>query len=96
MLFVLSCWDKPGAQALRAATRDAHLAFVAASGAMVKAAGPYLDAGGAMIGSMFVVDAPDEEDVLAWHARDPYAAAGLFARVELTRWRWIVGAPAGT
>lgn len=95
MLFVLSCWDKPGAQALRAATRDAHLAFVAASGAMVKAAGPYLDAQGSMIGSLLVVDAESEEAVRAWHARDPYVTVGLFGRTELTRWRWSVGAPAG-
>jgi uncharacterized protein YciI len=91
-LYVLSCVDKADSQERRMAAREAHLAYVAENRAMVRIAGPYLDDDGRMIGSMFVMEAPDRAAVEAFSAADPYVLAGLFERVELRIWRVSVGA----
>jgi uncharacterized protein len=91
-LFVLSCIDRPDSLERRMAAREAHLAYVADNRAMVRLAGPYLDDGGQMIGSMFVLEASDRAAVEAFSAADPYVLAGLFERVEIRIWRVSVGA----
>jgi uncharacterized protein len=91
MLFALICIDKPFSQALRMVTREAHLAYVAASGATVAMAGPFLSEDGArMTGSLIVLDMPDLAAAEAWAAEDPYAKAGLFGSVEIRPWRFAI------
>jgi uncharacterized protein YciI len=85
------CIDKPGALDLRLATREAHLAYVRDHMTGVRAAGPLLDADGAMCGSMFLIDADDEAQVEAFSQADPYRQAGLFARIDIRHWRQTVG-----
>ena len=89
-MFLLICRDKPGAIEIRKANRDAHLAYANASGVVVFA-GPMLDDAGGMIGSMLVLDAPNRAAAEAFAASDPYAKAGLFASVEITGWRRVIG-----
>lgn len=92
MLFVALCHDKPDGLDLRMATRAAHLAFLEAHADRVKLGGPFVDAADKPIGSMLVLDCPDEAAARAMLAEDPYAKAGLFARVELKPWKRVVGA----
>ena len=95
MLFAAMCHDKPGHLDVRLATREAHVAWLKALGPRVRIAGPFLDASGeTMEGSIVVIEADDLADAEATFAVDPYAAAGLFASVEIRPWRWVVGAPA--
>ncbi|HTI67020.1 MAG TPA: YciI family protein [Caulobacteraceae bacterium] len=89
-LFVISFTDKPDSQALRAANREAHLAYMAASG-LARLAGPYLNEGGEPIGSLIIVEAEDEAAAKALQRGDPYAEAGLPDRVEVRPWRCTVG-----
>jgi uncharacterized protein YciI len=91
--FILICQDRPGALALRMATREAHLAHVADNAAIVRAAGPLLDEDGAMTGSLFVLEASDAAAVDAFTAADPYRLAGLFETTQTLAWRQTVGAP---
>jgi hypothetical protein len=86
----LICIDKPGALQTRLDNRPAHVDYLKASG-VVELAGPFLDAGGAMTGSMIVLDVPDLEAARAWAAADPYARAGLFASVEIREWKKVIG-----
>ena len=90
--FVLTCIDKPDSLSLRMANREAHLAYVRKHPSFVRLAGPLLDARGEMAGSLFIVEAGDIAEVEAFTASDPYAAAGLFERVEIRAWRATVGA----
>lgn len=90
-IFVLHCLDKADSLPLRMATREAHLAYVAANRAKVKLAGPFLDAKGEMCGSMFVLDVADEAEARALNASDPYQLAGLFGEVRVTAWKVTVG-----
>ncbi|MBY6242577.1 YciI family protein [Methylosinus sp. Sm6] len=93
MLFVALCQDKPDHVALRLATREAHLAFLAEHATQVKLGGAFLDAAGEKpLGSMLIVEARDAAAARALLARDPYALAGLFVSVEVKPWRRAVGA----
>ncbi|PZQ46719.1 MAG: hypothetical protein DI556_19440 [Rhodovulum sulfidophilum] len=90
MLYALICDDKPGALEIRKATRDAHLDYIRTTG-VVAEAGPLLDSAGEMAGSLVVLDVPDLAAAEAWAANDPYAAAGLFARVAIRPWKKVIG-----
>jgi len=90
MLIALIARDKPGALDLRKANRDAHLDYLEKTG-VVHMAGPLLDDGGAMTGSLIVLDVADMAAAQAWAAADPYALAGLFDSVELIAWKKVVG-----
>lgn len=93
MPYVLLCRDKPGALQVRLDNRPAHLEFLKERDAVLMAAGPFLDNDDKMIGSLLILDVPDEAAALAFAAADPYSKAGLFEHVEARRWRWAVKAP---
>ena len=88
-LFALICTDKPGHLETRKANRDAHLAYLAATGC-VSLAGPFLTEG-AMSGSLVVIEAADRVAAESWAANDPYAKAGLFSAVRIEEWKKVIG-----
>lgn len=91
MLFAFHCADKPEAVGVRAANRDAHLAFLAELGDRIFAAGPFLnDDQTAMTGSLLIIECDDQAAAEALAAQDPYAKAGLFARVDIRPWRKVL------
>jgi len=90
-LFVLNCHDKPNSLALRMATREAHLAYVAPQRDVLKLGGPHLDENGDMAGSLMIIDVADRAAAEAFSAGDPYTKAGLWARVEITPFRVTLG-----
>ncbi len=90
--FALICIDKPGALALRMATREAHFAYVRAHPGAVRLGGPFLDEAGEMAGSLILLEAADLAAARAFSAADPYTLAGLFERLEIRPWRATVGA----
>jgi uncharacterized protein len=91
MHFVALCLDRPNSVGKRLENRAAHLAFLNEKAEMVKLGGPFLDSQGQPCGSMLIVDCPDEAAARAFLAQDPYAAADLFASVELRPFRPSVG-----
>lgn len=91
--FAIHCIDKPMQQALRAATRADHLAYLEAALGQVVVAGPLLDEEGTPIGSMLLMTFPDRRAAVAFAASDPYAQAGLFASVAVTAWRQVLPHP---
>lgn len=90
MLIALMARDKPGALDTRKANRDAHVAYLKASG-VVMMAGPLLDDAGDMCGSLIVLDVADMAAAEAFAAGDPYKAAGLFESVTLDAWNKVIG-----
>lgn len=91
MLYAFYCVDKPEAVGVRAANRDAHLGFLGELGDRVFVAGPFLnDDHSAMTGSLLVIDCEDMAAARALAAEDPYAKAGLFARVDIRAWRKVL------
>jgi uncharacterized protein YciI len=90
MLHVLICTDRPGALDVRMANRESHLAHLRADPHVVQA-GPFVDAQGAMRGSLIVFDTADRAHVEAFAAADPYATAGLFEDVRIEAWNRVIG-----
>jgi uncharacterized protein YciI len=89
MLIALIARDKTGALETRKANREAHLAYIDATG-VVEQAGPLLDADDQMIGSLVVLDVADMEAAQDWANNDPYAKTDLFQSVELIPWKRVI------
>ena len=90
MLIALIARDKTGALETRKANREAHLAYIEATG-VVNQAGPLLDDAEQMIGSLVILDVADIAAAQSWADNDPYAKAGLFESVELIPWKRVIG-----
>ncbi len=89
MLIALIAKDKPGALQTRLDNREAHVAYLKATG-VVAQAGPFLDHNDAMCGSLVILDVADMAAAKDWAANDPYAKAGLFADVQMIQWKKVI------
>lgn len=91
-LYCLHCLDnETDGAARRAATRPAHLEWVASLGDVCRMAGPLLSEDGKMIGSVFLILAESAAAARALNAQDPYSKAGVFGRVDINETRWAIG-----
>ena len=88
MLFVIHALDRAGALPERLAHYEAHKAFLSDTGPFqvsIVMSGPLTaDDGQTMIGSLFVIEAPDRETVERFNAADPFQRAGIWERVTIT------------
>ena len=90
MPYVIRAIDKPDSAALRIETRPAHLEYIESFTSRVLAAGGFLEDDGSMgAGSLIILDTEDRAEAERFAAEDPYTRAGLFAEVEITRWRKV-------
>ncbi len=89
MRFAVICRDNPGSLETRLANRDAHLAYIKATG-IVEMAGPFLEAG-QMCGSLIILACDSLAAAQSWTKGDPYGAAGLFESVTVTEWKKVIG-----
>ena len=87
MLYHILCKDKPGHLQTRLDNREAHLAVVNTLDDKLFAAGPLLNDRYEMVGSVLIIEFDSDETAAAFCANDPYAQAGLFEDVTITRWR---------
>lgn len=90
MFYAVICTDKPNHLEVRKANRDAHVAYLKSSGVVVQA-GPFLDGGGDMYGSLVILDVADMAAAEAWAAADPYKHADLFSDVRIEAWNRVIG-----
>ena len=94
MPYLIICHDNPGMEAKREALRDAHRSYLAAQGKKLLASGALLSEGGNSIqGGASLLDTEDFNEAVRFEAQDPYAKAGIRARVEVVQWRlrWWIG-----
>lgn len=92
-LFVIQWKDRSGeGPAIRTATRQAHLDWIATRPGVVKLGGPFLHADETMAGSLMIIEADSLAAAVAFHADDPYAKAGLYERSSVEPWKVTVGA----
>jgi uncharacterized protein len=88
--FAIMALDKPGAAAVRADNRPAHLEHLERSAGRLLAGGAVLaDDGATPVGSLIVFDSEDRAEVDAFLAADPFTKAGLFASVAIYPWRKV-------
>ncbi len=90
MRVALRAKDKAGALQTRLDNREAHVAYLKASG-VVEMAGPLLDAAGEMCGSLIILEVADMAAAEIFRDGDPYGQAGLFESVTLDAWNKVIG-----
>lgn len=92
-LFAVHSYDcQPDGPALRAANRDAHLAFLRDFGSRLRMGGPLIGSDGeTMIGSLLLVEAVNRAALIEELKNDPYAKAGLVHRTDVTEVKWVIG-----
>ncbi|OWY13232.1 hypothetical protein B6V72_10585 [Thioclava sp. F34-6] len=89
MYFAVICRDKPGALQTRMDNREAHLAYIEETGAVVMA-GPFIE-NEQMVGSLVILEVDSLKAAQDWAANDPYAKAGLFEDVQVKAWKKVIG-----
>ena len=88
MLYIIYQEDRPDGQAIRAATREAHLAYLERHKNIVVLGGGLLaEDGKTRTGSVLIVNVPDREAAESFSADEPFRKAGLFQTVKITRMR---------
>ncbi len=87
MLYIMYNEDRSDGQALRAATRDAHLAYLDRHKDILVLAGGTLAEDGSRTGSVFIINVPSREAAEKFSAEEPFRKAGLFKTVKITRMR---------
>lgn len=80
--------DRPDGQAIRDATREAHLAYLERHRNIVVLSGGTLgEDGTTRTGSVFIINVPSREAAEKFSAEEPFRKAGLFKSVKITRMR---------
>ena len=88
MLYIIYQEDRPDAQAVRASTREAHLAYLERHRNIVVLGGGLLaEDGKTRTGSVLIVNVPDRRAAEEFSADEPFRKAGLFQTVKITRMR---------
>lgn len=78
MLAIIWAEDVDDSAELRRSHLAAHLAYIETNMALIRVAGPWLGDDGAMLGSMYLIEADSLAAAQAWIAADPYTAAGVW------------------
>lgn len=89
MLFLITTENRPGSVVLRKETVPAHVEYLDRFRAHFVGSGPMLsDDGRDVTGTLMILDMPSREALDAWLAEEPYCAAGLYASIQIRRWRF--------
>lgn len=90
-LYVMYGLDSQKGPEVRKTTRPAHLEWISTLAPNVKVAGPlYAEDGSTPVGSLIIMEAKDLSEAKAIYAQDPYRKAGLWDRVDVRAFNWIV------
>jgi uncharacterized protein YciI len=87
MPFAILTRDKPGHDKLRAEKRDEHIRYLVSHQDKMLAGGAMLEDAGRAFGGIIIFDTEDRAEAERFASGDPFARAGLFESVTITRWR---------
>lgn len=88
MLYIIYQVDKPNSQAIRAANREAHFAYLETHHDILVLGGATLaEDGVTRLGSVLIINVRSREDAERFSSEEPFRRAGLFERVEISRMR---------
>ncbi|MDV7340844.1 YciI family protein [Terasakiella sp. A23] len=93
MLYVIKCVDKPDHLQVRLDNRPAHVDYLKSYGEKLFAAGPTLaEEDDNMNGSVVILDLENLAEAQDFCDNDPYAKAGLFESVSISKWKKVLPA----
>lgn len=88
MLYIIYQIDGPGGEEIRAATREAHFAYLDAHEDILVLGGALLaEDGKTRTGSVLIVNVEGRAEADAFSENEPFRKAGLFERVEISHMR---------
>lgn len=88
MLYIIYQVDKPNSEAIRAAHRAAHFAYLDDHRDILVLGGAMLaEDGTTRTGSVLIINVGSREEAERFSANEPFRKAGLFERVDITRMR---------
>jgi len=87
MYFAVVCWDRPNVGELREKTRHTHLQYLKENADKMHLGGPFENADGGIVGTLFIIDVADEAEARAFVENEPFHKAGVFESSRLRRWR---------
>ncbi|HEX5079744.1 MAG TPA: YciI family protein [Geminicoccaceae bacterium] len=88
MPYVIITKDTANALALRNEGRAAHREYLTANlHRLLAAGGQSEDDGSGESGSVYIVDTDDRKEAEEFIANDPFTKAGVFAEIQVKRWR---------
>jgi hypothetical protein len=88
MPYAIITRDKPNSLQLRNEVRGPHLEYLTANADKLLAAGAQTDDDGqGGYGGIIIVDTEDRAEAERFIQNDPFTKAGLFAGIEVVRWR---------
>ena len=88
MLYVIYQEDGPDSKAIRAATKEAHLAYLDQHEDILVLGGATLaEDGVTRTGSILILNVPSMADAEKFSLNEPFRKAGLFKTVKITRMR---------
>lgn len=89
MLYIVYQEDRPDGADIRAATREAHFAYLKAHEDILVLGGALLagDDDATRTGSVLIVNVPDRAAAEAFSENEPFRKAGLFKSVTISRMR---------
>jgi len=88
MLFIVYQEDRDDGEAIRAATRDSHLAYLARHEDILVLGGALLaDDSDKRLGSCLIINVADRAAAEKFSRNEPFRKAGLFKSVKITRMR---------
>ena len=88
MLYVIYQEDGPDSKAIRAATKEAHLAYLDQHADILVLGGATLaEDGVTRTGSILILNVPTLADAERFSLNEPFRKAGLFKTVKITRMR---------
>lgn len=88
MHWLIKCRSKPGTDALREVTIDAHRDFLDGFPEVTWYSGPlFTDDNKNAIGSLRLIEFPDRDGALNYINADPYTKAGIFQSINVERWK---------
>jgi uncharacterized protein YciI len=95
--FIIYALDKPDGGAARGKNRDAHRARLREHDHPIKiiSAGPLLS-GDDPIGSVFIIEAENADQVRAFIAADPYVINDVYESFDIRPVKWTIGTAPGS
>ena len=83
-VFAIYCKDRPDTASIRSANMHLHRAYLGATQTRILLAGPLMSEDRTQaVGSLFVIEAKDRAEAVAFNAQDPFHGLNLWTSIDI-------------